>query len=62
MKADVLYSGLDEIRKMIAEHTGQDGEVDFDGLRIQVAIDFTKTELQNSISRSRAEASEESEE
>ena len=59
MKADVLYSGLDEIRQMISEHTEQDGEVKFDGLRIQIAIEFTKTELQNSISRRKAEESEE---
>ncbi len=49
MKDEVLYGMLDEIREAIGANTGPDGTVRFDGLRIQVALDFVRTELFKSI-------------
>ena len=45
MKDEVLYGMLDEIRETIEANTEPDGNVRFDGLRIQVALDFVRTEL-----------------
>ena len=49
MKDEVLYGMLDEIRETIEANTEPDGNVRFDGLRIQVALDFVRTELFKSI-------------
>lgn len=49
MKDEVLYGMLDEIRETIEANTEPDGNVCFDGLRIQVALDFVRTELFKSI-------------
>ena len=54
MKAVELYPVLDEIHSLIAEHTDENGELTFDGLRVQVALDFSKKELLNSISKAQA--------
>lgn len=54
MKAVELYPVLDEIRSLIAEHTDENGELTFDGFRFQVALDFSKKELLNSISKVQA--------
>lgn len=49
MKDEVLYGMLDEIRETIEANTEPDGNVRFDGLRIQVALDFVRTELFKSV-------------
>lgn len=54
MKAEELNWVLDDIRRLIAEHAGKDGELDFDGSRLQVALDFSRKELLNSISKAQA--------
>ena len=49
MKGGELYGMVDEIREAIGANTGPDGNVLFDGLRIQVALDFVRTELFKSV-------------
>lgn len=51
MKAEVLYAALDEIRRDIESNTASDGSVRFDGQRIQVALDFARTELIKSVEK-----------
>ena len=51
MKAEVLYAAIEEIRELIQCHTDSGGNLQFDGLRVQIALDFTKRELAASISQ-----------
>lgn len=44
-----IYAFLDEIRTLVDQNRNQDGTCRFDALRIEIALDFAKTELKKSI-------------
>lgn len=46
---EALYQLLQEIREEIDRYEKEDGTYVFDVQRVQVALDFAKRELQNSI-------------
>lgn len=46
---EVLYQLLQEIREEIDRNEREDGTYAFDVKRVQIALDFTKRELESSI-------------
>lgn len=48
-KKEILYQLLQEIRKEIDCNEREDGTYAFDVKRVQIALDFTKRELESSI-------------
>lgn len=46
---EVLYQLLQEIREEIDRNKREDGTYAFDVKRVQIALDFTKRELESSI-------------
>lgn len=48
---EALYQLLQEIREEIDYNEKEDGTYAFDVRRVQVALDFVKRELQNSITK-----------
>lgn len=46
---EILYQLLQEIREEIDRNEKEDGTYAFDVRRVQVALDFVKGELQNSV-------------
>ena len=55
---EVLYELLHEIKEQIDQNEREDGTYAFDAKRVRIALDFTKRELESSIS----EVSEENKE
>ena len=49
MEKEVLYQLLQEIREEIDNNEREDGTYAFDVKRVQIALDFTKRELESSI-------------
>lgn len=49
MEKEVLYQLLQEIRQEIDNNEREDGTYAFDVKRVQIALDFTKRELESSI-------------
>ena len=47
---EMLYQLLQEIREEIDHNEREDGTYAFDVKRVQIALDFTKRELESSIS------------
>lgn len=47
---EILYQLLQEIRDEIDHNKREDGTYAFDVKRVQIALDFTKRELESSIS------------
>lgn len=47
---EILYQLLQEIREEIDRNEKEDGTYAFDVKRVQIALDFTKRELESSIS------------
>lgn len=50
MEKEILYQLLQEIREEIDRNEREDGTYAFDVKRVQIALDFTKRELESSIS------------
>lgn len=46
---EILYQLLQEIREEIDRNEREDGTYAFDAKRVQIALDFTKRELESSI-------------
>lgn len=46
---EILYQLLQEIREEIDHNEREDGTYAFDAKRVQIALDFTKRELESSI-------------
>lgn len=46
---EMLYQLFQEIREEIDHHEREDGTYAFDVKRVQIALDFTKRELESSI-------------
>lgn len=46
---EALYQLLEEIREEIEDNEREDGTYAFDVRRVQIALDFTKRELESSI-------------
>lgn len=53
MTADSVYESIEKIQQLVEKHTDEDGTLQFDGLKIMVALDFVKTELEKSIEKGR---------
>ena len=47
---EMLYELLHEIKEQIDQNEREDGTYAFDVKRVQIALDFTKRELESSIS------------
>lgn len=47
---EILYQLLQEIREEIDHNEREDGTYAFDVKRVQIALDFTKRELESSVS------------
>lgn len=52
---EMLYQLLQEIREEIDYNEREDGTYAFDVKRVQIALDFTKRELESSISKNAGE-------
>ncbi|MDO4286388.1 MAG: hypothetical protein Q4C40_01525 [Eubacteriales bacterium] len=50
-----LYICLKELRELIDRNENEDGTYRFDVLRVQVALEFAKTEIEKSVEKYAAE-------
>lgn len=59
MEKEILYQLLQEIRDEIDRNEREDGTYAFDVKRVQIALDFTKRELESSVEEDTSKSREE---